>query len=114
MAFSQDYNAHSFHKGALEVDPKEVQAAFQTLLQRQAPDLIGRSRMQDTPVPQDTSIHESALRGQWAFAYRLAKIARLRAARSRMRLPWKHRSVGLLRRLALLVMVATINASIFL
>lgn len=114
MSYSPQMRGRALFEHAMEVNPSEVRAALAQLIQRQNSDLPDLYRHGASPDALAAGSFEGWKSGQVEFARRLARIAANHAARQNEKLRWKHRSVGLLRRLALLVMVIAVNMPVFL
>lgn len=108
MTYTPNMNALSHRKAAYKIEQRDIEQALRKLVAHQSGG-YGADGVQTTPPDacRKTSF-EGWRRGQIEFARRIARITAMHAARNRPKFTWKHRSVGLARRLALLVMVTTI------
>ena len=108
MTYTPHMNSLTPQACAYKIDQREIERVLKRLLAGQSG---GVKSTQDTALPLNVTTTEPKAelnRGQFEFAFRIARITQNHAARHKAKLCWKHRSVGLLRRLALVVMVATV------
>jgi len=110
MTYAPNMNSISPRGGAYAVDQKEIERVLRNLMARQSGGIDEKSAGRLPDAVQRTSF-EGWQRGQLEFARRVAQISMKHAARTKAKFSWKHHSIGLLRRLALVVMVATILAA---
>lgn len=118
MTYTPNMQSLSGANAAFKIEQRDVERVLRSLI-------AGQSGHSNTQITQDeifaampgacikTSI-DGWKRGQIEFAHRVARITAKHAALHKQKFCWKHRSVGLLRRLALLVMVATILSAQYL
>ena len=109
MTYTPKINSMSPNSAAYPIDQKEIERVLHGLMARQSG---GYSEKDARKLP--SAVHRTSFegwqRGQLEFARRVALIGLKHAARTKAKFCWKHHSIGLLRRLALVVMVATIMA----
>lgn len=101
MTYTPNMNSMTPSASAYKIDQRDIERILNRLIASQSRGVSSNY----TPLvgSQDTTNN-----GQFAFAYRLAQITKKHAARHKAKFCWKHHSIGLLRRLALVVMVASI------
>lgn len=97
--------------GAYKVNQHDVEQVLSKLIARQSGGYSADGTQKTIPGAVRKSSFEGWKRGQLEFARRLAEITAKHAARTKQKFSWKHHSIGLLRRLALVVMVASILAA---
>lgn len=93
---------------AYKIDHIDIEKALRNLLAGQSDGLKNSTYASAFNFEQDFATPKTINRGQFEFAFRIARITQKNAARQKAKLCWKHRSIGVLRRLALVVMVASI------
>lgn len=113
MSYTASFNNSNLYKGAVVVNQEDVRVALNRLVQLQGEGLGAKYRSTAMPEACMKTSYEGWKAGQIDFARRIAHITATHAARHNERLRWKHRSAGILRRLALVVMVLTVNMHIF-
>ncbi|MGB7319650.1 MAG: hypothetical protein WBC85_16950 [Planktotalea sp.] len=114
MSYTPNMNALSQSGGAYSVDQREIQRVLDTLIARQSGNTGAIGVKTSLPGAAQKASFEGWKRGQLEFARRLAQISARHAAKHKHKFCWKHHSIGLLRRLALVVMVATILSAQYL
>ena len=107
MTYTPQMNSTSPRGGAYMIDQKDVEKILKSLMLRQS----GGYSVSTLPEACHKASFEGWKQSQLEFSRRLAQITAKQAARQKARFTWKHRSIGLLRRLALIVMVASILAA---
>ena len=110
MTYSPNMNSMSPRGAAYQIDQKEIERVLRGLMARQSGGYSDKDARRLPDAVHRTSF-EGWQRGQLEFARRVAQIGMKHAARHKTKFCWKHHSVGLLRRLALIVMVASILAT---
>jgi hypothetical protein len=110
MTYTPDMNSMSPKGAAYPIDQREIERVLRNLMVRQSGGIDQKAERALPDAVQRTSF-EGWQRGQLEFARRIAQISLKHAARTKAKFCWKHHSIGLLRRLALVVMVASIMAS---
>lgn len=111
MTYTPDMSSMSPRGGASMIDQSDIERVLNNLINRQSG---GYGADGTTPALPDVcrkASFEGWKRGQMEFARRVAEISVKHATPIRTKYCWKHHSVGLLRRLALVVMVASIMAA---
>lgn len=111
MTYTPHMGSMSHQGAAFKVDQKEIEKVLNSLIARQSGGYSVDGTQPALPGAVRKSSFEGWKRGQLIFARRLAQIASKHAARHKHKFCWKHHSIGLLRRLALVVMVASILAA---
>jgi len=110
MTYSPNMNLMTSNRAAYAIDQREIERVLRNLMARQSGG-FGASATTALNDSQENRTYEGWQRGQLDFARRIAQISLKHAARQKEKFCWKHHSIGLLRRLALVVMVATILAA---
>ncbi len=110
MTFTPDINSMSPKGASYKIEQREIERVLKALMARQSGG-FGVAAAKQLPDVSHKASFEGWQRGQLEFAHRIARIGLKHAARTKAKFCWKHHSIGLLRRLALVVMVATILSS---
>lgn len=110
MTYSPNINSMNPNRAAYSIDQNEVERVLRNLMARQSSG-YGQEAEKQLRDGRKVSTFEGWQKGQLDFAHRIAQIGIKHAARHKEKFCWKHRSIGLLRRLALVVMVSTILAA---
>lgn len=110
MTYTPDMNSMSPRGAAYKIDQQEIERVLRGLMTRQSGGYDEKDARKLPDAVTRTSF-EGWQRGQLEFARRIARIGIKHAARHKAKFCWKHHSIGLLRRLALVVMVASIMAA---
>ena len=108
MTYTPNVNLMSRNGGTSLVDQDEITRVLNSLVASQSGGYLAGTRYAALPGAVRKSSLEGWKRGQFEFARRIAQITKKHAARHKAKFCWKHHSIGLLRRLALVVMVASV------
>ncbi|MEP5153668.1 hypothetical protein [Planktotalea sp.] len=108
MTYSPNMNSLTRNNAAFMVDQSDIERTLQSLISKQSGGHSAEAGQMSLPKMFPISSLDEWKRGQLDFARRIAHITAKHAARHKAKYGWKHRSIGLLRRLALVVMVTTI------
>lgn len=111
MTYTPQMGSLSGRNAAYRIEQKDVQKVLNALVAKQSGGFSTDGTANALPGAVRKNSFEGWQRGQLDFARRLAKIALKHAARHKHKFCWKHHSISLLRRLALVVMVASILAA---
>lgn len=111
MSYSPEMSSLSRRGGAFMIEQKDIDKALQRLILRQSGGQMMSHGGTNMPEAVRKASFEGWKKGQLEFARRVARITAMHAERGKAKLTWKHRSIGLLRRLALLTMVTSIFAA---
>jgi hypothetical protein len=114
MTYSPNMNYLSRNNAAFMVKQRDVEQTLKSLIAKQIGGHSAQSAEMSMPDLSAKSSFEEWRTGQLAFARRIAQITAKHAARHKQKFCWKHHSIGLLRRLALVVMVASILSAQYL
>ncbi|MDG1076514.1 MAG: hypothetical protein P8P65_07670 [Planktotalea sp.] len=96
----------SLRGAAYQIDQREIERVLRNLMSRQSLG-FGITAAKQFPTATHKTTFEGWQRGQLEFASRIAQISAKHAVRHKAKFCWKHHSIRLLRRLELVVMVAT-------
>ena len=107
MTYSQNMNSMSSRGAAYQIDQREIERVLRNLMSRQSPG-FGTTAAKQYLTSTHKTTFEGWQHGQLEFARRIAQITVKHAVRYKAKFCWKHHSIGLLRRLTLVVMVATV------
>ncbi|MGH1579261.1 hypothetical protein [Planktotalea sp.] len=110
MTYTPDMNSMSPRNSAYQIDQREIERVLKNLISRQSGGYNEDAATPSLPDACRKTSFEGWKRGQLEFARRVAEITAAHAERTKAKFCWKHHSIGLLRRLALVVMVASILA----
>ncbi len=108
MTYTPNVNTMSRSGGAYMVDQDDISRVLNSLVAKQSGGYAAGSAKGALPGAVSKGSFEGWKSGQFEFARRIAQITKKHAARHKAKFCWKHHSIGLLRRLALVVMVASI------
>ena len=106
MTYSPNMNSMSSRGAAYQIDQREIERVLRNLMSRQSPG-FGTTAAKQYLASTHKTTFEGWQHGQLEFARRIAQISVKHAVRYKAKFCWKHHSIGLLRRLTLVVMVAT-------
>ena len=109
MTYSPNMNSMSSRGAAYQIDQREIERVLRNLMSRQSPG-FGTTAAKQFPTSTHKTTFEGWKRGLLEFACRIAQISVKHAVRYKAKFCWKHHSISLLRRLTLVVMVATVLA----
>lgn len=110
MTYSPNMNSMTARGAAFQIDQREIERVLRNLMARQSGG-YGVLAAKQLPEAAGKPTFTGWQRGQLEFARRVASIGIKHAERQKLKFCWKHHSIGLLRRLALVVMVASILAA---